>query len=330
MLGRSSRVRRLLVILATAVAATALPTGCFVAPSRPPLGPEPEAIQPPGDAPYTPYHAWTNHTDGKVGEDLFPILLPDGSGVLFASNRHSPRYKIYLRRLGEHTVRQITHGEGDDAHCTVAADGDRMVFASNRSGRWALYLMDGLDDPEVRRLTEETVDSVHPSFSPNGKEVAFNRRSPVSGEWEIWILDLTTGQPRFVCNGLFPSFHPMGHLLAFQRHRRRDEQWYSIWTIETDGTREREIVSGKDWAAVNPEWSPSGAQIVFNTVRSLSAPTEPNRGDDIFVVGANGEQPTRLTFSAGAEWNPFWGTDGRIYFNATIDGATAVWSLAPE
>ncbi len=64
--------------------------------------------------------------------------------------------------------------------------------------------------------------------------------------------------------------------------------------------------------------------------KSPDARPHPDQGDDLYRIGADGEGLTRLTFSAGAEWNPYWGLDGRIYFNAIIDGKTAVWSLKAD
>ncbi|MEE8141990.1 MAG: hypothetical protein V3T77_02715 [Planctomycetota bacterium] len=294
----------------------------------------PSAFERPSGRALLPYEAWERHTEGEVGEDLFPVPLRDQDALLFASNRHSTNFKLYLRMGRENTVRRLTHGPGDDIFPDLSPDGQQLVFASNRDGGWRLYLMENLEDHAPRRLGDVDVTAIHPSWSPDGRWIAYSRLSPVSGEWEIWFLDLESHEQTRVAAGLFPDFRPPeGQVIAFQRPRQRDHQWYSIWTVRTDGTREKEIVAGKAWGAVNPSWSPDGSRIVFNSVgRSPNArELPPNRGDDIYCVNADGTNLTRLTFLDTPEWNPFWslGETPRIYFNALRDGETAIWSVTP-
>ena len=57
-------------------------------------------------------------------------------------------------------------------------------------------------------MSREEVNVVHPSWSPDGLEIAYSRLSPVTSQWEIWILNLQTQQHRHLTDGLFPEFQP--------------------------------------------------------------------------------------------------------------------------
>lgn len=277
------------------------------------------------------YGAWQRHTRGVVGEDLFGAPMGGKRSVVFSSNCHGPYHKLYLRTENDSTLRRLTHGPGHDFHAAPDPESRRIAFTSTRDGGPRLYLLNDLDTPSAQRLGDHAVDAVHPSWSRDGRRIVYSRRSPVTGEWEIWLLDLAAGgQQRFITDGLFAEFHPTEERIVFQRARQRDRNWFAIWTIELDGSREREIIAGRNWGAVNPCWSPDGEWIAFNTVGKSAASRElTGQGDDIWCVRADGEFPTRLTFRDTPEWNPAWGRDGRIYFCSVQEQETAVWSLEP-
>jgi Tol biopolymer transport system component len=64
---------------------------------------------------------------------------------------------------------------------------------------------------------------------------------------------------------------------------------------------------------LNPDWSPDGSQIVFDSYRDLNY--------EVYVMAADGSNQTNLTNDAGANnWEPAWSPDGaRIAFNLYSD-----------
>lgn len=324
-----NHVRRSILL---AVAALAL-SGCLHSPDQGGSQGEPATYEAVAQDVYQPLRSWKRHTDGRVGRDLHPTTLSERRGVVFSSSRHSHSYKLYMRRPDGYLVRQLSYGPGDDLFAAAAPTGDRIAFASDRSGTWQLYLLENLEDRTAKRLSEDEAASIHPAWSPDGRSLAYSRLSPVTGEWEVWVLNLEQQSTQRLVNGLFADFHPDGQRLVFQRPRQRDGQWYSIWTVRLDGTEETEIIAGRDYGAINPVWSPDGQWIAYNTVSPKLEGTDLARsrsGDDLFMVRFDGRQETRLTRQPSPEWNPHWSADGSIYFCSAEGDQTAIWSLVPE
>ena len=67
-----------------------------------------------------------------------PYWHPDGSHIIFASNRDDPQgrnFDLYLIDIDTRTIERITRYEGFDGFPMFSHDGKRLVFASNRNGK---------------------------------------------------------------------------------------------------------------------------------------------------------------------------------------------------
>jgi TolB protein len=99
-----------------------------------------------------------------------------------------------------------------------------------------------------------------------------------------------------------PSLSPDGTRIAF-RSRRRDGN-DEIYVINSDGSNLARLTNnpGENTA---PTWSPDGSQIAF--MSNLLAPNDPAQ-IFMYVMGADGSNPHRLTQSSG--FDPHWSLDG--------------------
>src|SRR5437762_765458 len=126
-----------------------------------------------------------------AAQDSFMPTRPDppGKWPAFSSTRHSERADIYLQRVDGASVIQLTNDPADDVQPCFSADGTKIAFASSRSGNWDIYVMD-IDGRNVEQLTSGVSQDLHPSFSPDGNRIAYCSLSHMSGQWEIWTLNL--------------------------------------------------------------------------------------------------------------------------------------------
>jgi Tol biopolymer transport system component len=69
-----------------------------------------------------------------------------------------------------------------------------------------------------------------------------------------------------------------------------------------------------------PSWSPDGQRIAFTSDRDGNS--------EIYVMDADGANPTRLTINAARDYAPTWSPDGtKLAFASTRTGAGDIYSM---
>ena len=149
-------------------------------------------------------------------------------------------------------------------------------------------------------------------------------------DYNIWRLELTgtrTGSKSASQDSslrhamrIAPSFLQMGRKIAFYSNRSGNDE---IWVCNRDGNAAVQITSLGGPSCGTPRWSPDGEQIAFDS--------SPDGHWDIFVVGANGGKPRRLTNQPSFESVPCWSRDGKwIYFCSDRGGTYQIWKMPPQ
>jgi TolB protein len=261
-------------------------------------------------------------------KDAYPMLSPDGSRVLFQSDRTGD-WEIYtMKPDGTDRVR-LTSVAGADVTPIWSPDGKRIVFASERDDPESdIYVMNA-DGSGQRRLTRQPGDDSHPHWSPDGLRIVFNsaRATPdLSADWskqhiEIFTMAADGSDVRQVTRlqtvSTYPQLSPDGKRIAFRR--TLDEAGF-LWDLTTGARNSEVFVMNADGSnPVNvsksaaydgwPAWSPDGGTIVFSSNRAGPA----NIGQ-LYAAGVDGGNLRKLTDGPGAFVQPSWSRDGkRIY-----------------
>ena len=260
-------------------------------------------------------------------QDAYPMLAPDGSRILFESNR-TGNWEIYTMKADGTELVRLTDNPAADVGPIWSPDGKRIVFGSERDGDPEVYVMNA-DGSGQRRLTRAPGDDSHPHWSPDGLRIVFNsaRTTPdLSVEWtkqyhEIFTM-ATDGSDvrqvtRFRTVSTYPQFSPDGRRISF---RRVVDEPGMIWDL-TLGARNSEVfvmnadgsnpVNVSKSAAYDgwPAWSPDGSKILFSSNRAGPA----NIGQ-LYAVDVDGGNLRKLTDGPGSFVQPSWSRDGkRIY-----------------
>jgi TolB protein len=269
------------------------------------------------------------------GGDYAPDVDRTGKFMVFASTQHRPTFDVYRKSVDGRTVTQLTTDPSDDLMPAISPDGSMVAFASNRNGNWDIFVMPFTGGAPTQ-LTSDSDEEVQPTWAPDGKRLAFSRKNGRTGTWEIWIVDSTApGVRTFVCEGFLPRWSPAAEKdsILFQRARQRGSRLYGVWTIDIvrgEGMNPTEVVSSKNAAVLQPNWSPDGTRIVFTTVVNPSPDSEWPEQSDIWVVNADGTGRVGLTNSRFRNMQPSWGGDGRVYFVSNRNGVENIWSIATD
>lgn len=226
---------------------------------------------------------------------------PDGTriAVVVACGPRSPSGSaIQLLSRDGRPVGQATGCEGRNRHPRFSPDGRRIVFWSDRTGTAQIYVV-GTDGRGLTRLTSNAAQDLDPCWSPRG-ELAFT--SDRDGARAVYVMRADGTQQRRLTDGTVAASHPdwshRGDRIVFSGYRRDDgANLYSIATA--GGTAKRLTDAGFD---IQPAFSPDDVSIAFTRVLRENAV----RNSEVFVVGADGSDPRRLTTSARFDEAPRW------------------------
>lgn len=105
----------------------------------------------------------TNLTDNEA-EDLSPAWSPDGTKILFASNRDGDM-EIYVMDADGTNVTNLTNNEVSDTAPCWSPDGNYIAFVSSRDGNAEIYVMNA-DGRDQARVTYNDASDGAPSWGP--------------------------------------------------------------------------------------------------------------------------------------------------------------------
>ncbi len=158
------------------------------------------------------------------------------------------------------------------------------------------------------RLTNGSWDDIHPALSPDGQRVAF--ASHRGGHWDLYILDLSTGDTTQVTNDLEydgnPSWSPDGIWLAFEKYVDNNLE---IYITPLDGSVEPVRLTTDGAADYDPAWYPadSGRKVAFVSNRSGQ--------NDIWIADLDRVGESRFSNISNnpylSQTNPAWSPEGR-------------------
>ena len=188
---------------------------------------------------------------------MYPVLTPDGSGLIYAANPSAAELSLWWRPLAGGDAKRLTVGVGEYAEPRISSDG-RTIIATLYDLRQSLNRIDVAG--HTARLTDGNGGDLDPAISPVADQLVFT--SSRSGNRNLWTAnsDGTGARPLTTGSALDeqPAFSPDGRQIAFisDRSGRR-----AIWTMNADGGTPRKIV---DTPAVGGmTWSADGRSIIF-------------------------------------------------------------------
>lgn len=261
------------------------------------------------------------------GTDRYPRVSPDGTKIIFSSNRDG-RDEIYVMNSEGGEPQRLTINSVEDAAPSWSPDGRKIVFDHIfvPGAESDIYIMDADGSNQVN-LTNAPGYDTRASFSPDGRRIVFasNRGSGEQSNFDIYVMNSDgsniirlTNNPGFEND---PVWSPDGSRIAFTR--RTESGSFEIFVIDVDSKNEINLTNSPTIDTA-PAWSPDGSRIAFSSNRDANS----RHMHDIYVMDADGGNPRRLTYEEANDSDPSWTPDGRhIVFHTDRDGNYEIYRI---
>ncbi|MEO8450288.1 MAG: peptidase S9, partial [Gemmatimonadota bacterium] len=167
-------------------------------------------------------------------EHLAPALSPDGSKIVFLSDRDGLAYDFFMAdgTTGK-TIKQLLKSSISSNYETFrfitsssswSEDGKYIVFAAKRDGKDDIVIIDPFRNKEVRNIRLPLAGVTTPSFSPDGSKIVFSGQA--GGESDLYTVNSDGTDLRRLTNDKYADLHPVwspdGKTIAFVTDRGPD------------------------------------------------------------------------------------------------------------
>lgn len=246
--------------------------------------------------------------------DRCPAWSPDGSKIAFTSNRAGLTFQVYLMNADGSNQVRLTNNSASDATPRWSPDGTRIAFTRYQAGGASeIYVMNADGSNETALTSNPRRYNEGPDWSPDGTLIAFS--SNRTGYHQIYVMNPDGSNPIALTSdkdrNSDPAWSPDGAKIALGTYRDNHQ---GIDVMNADGSNRIGLTSNLTSNDGGPRWqrlpaAPSPTPIPTPT----ATPTPVGNGKiaflslrdgtgEIYVMEANGSNPTRLTHSTG--WPP--------------------------
>jgi hypothetical protein len=240
---------------------------------------------------------------------------------------------------------RVTDSKGNSRvqHHTWTIEGSRIVFGTFHSEVPEVGDNPEIDtaDPDgtnVFQVTRDPRSDEHPVWSPDRKRIAFDHFDDTQN-LDIWTIAADGSDPQRIttdpARDANPSWSRDGTTIAFERGLPPDPQGRpgdrQIWVVDLKTGSEKQLTADNPLCKppcpvdnFDPAWSPDGTKIAFASNR--------DGNDEIYVMNADGTDPTDLTKNPANDFGPSWSRDGKyIAFNSNLSGPSQdIWIMSAD
>lgn len=267
--------------------------------------------------------------------DDFPRWSPDGTKILFQSDRDHPDtgyMDIYVMNADGSGVARLTTDASDDSFASWSPDGSKIVFQNIGNGVYYQVWAMNADGSSPINLTNSSSSDGEPSWSPDGSKIAFASDRDHAGYDSVYVMNANgSAQQRLTFSAgtiddTQPAWSPNGGKVAFVSTRdSTTETWQEtdddgnyitksrvhinkeIYLMNSDGSGQVRLTNdlANDDA---PSWSPDGTKIVWRTDRERDC-CDPSA--QVWMMNSDGSNQVDLSNNGNGDYVASW-TSGNV------------------
>jgi TolB protein len=208
----------------------------------------------------------------------------------------------------------------------------RIAFTSQRGGGFEIFTADEAGE-DVQQVTFAGPDAeaFSPAWSPDGSTIAYIKYPYATERGVLHLMDADGGDDRRLSRDALygdyePDFSPDGSTILFTRCRPPSGPC-SLYTIRVDGSHLRQVIPFTvDGADVQGDYSTDG-RIAYGEFYNRAGMAA------VYVAGADGSSPARITPWALEAFAPTWAPDNGsiVYAVHCCDGRPGpLWIANPD
>jgi serine/threonine protein kinase len=218
--------------------------------------------------------------------------------------------------------------ENPIAVSAMSPDGKYLAY-SDQTGTYLRVMSSG----EVHSLLSKNSEVQYLSWFPDSTRLLLARASSPTAKMGLWAMPILGGNPRQLSDeGWSASVSPDGSQITFLKSAAYGQTGSEIWTMRSDGSGQRKIVSDPDAGVAfsSPTWSPDGRWIAYDKFRSG------NFGNEAWVELFNLGRGTRATVvnQPLLGWGLVWLPDGRLIYAVSepppVLNTSNFWSIVVD
>jgi Tol biopolymer transport system component len=255
-------------------------------------------------------------------ESSYPYWSPDGSKIVFQSDRLDNNNEIYIMSSDGTNLVRLTNNSSADLTPVWSPDGSQIAFQSDRDGNTEIYLMN-IDGTYQRNITHFEGEDMHPKWSSDGKKILF---SSIRGYWNLVdIYEINTDGTglkritRSVEIDTYAEWSPdMSQIIT--RRIIAGEPNSEIFLLRPDGSGPVNLTNDPAFDGW-PSWHPEGEKIVFAS--------EDENGDASLYQMNISDGSKELILNAPGSWaKPIWSRDGsKLIFTRSLAGIVDIYVM---
>jgi TolB protein len=147
----------------------------------------------------------------STSDDINPYWSPDGSRVVFQSNREDEngerKWQIYELNLNTRTTTRLSDTTSIDVDPQYSNGGAQIVYRSYvADGANSVISVMDANGQNGHPITQATEDATNPVWSPADRYIAY--QSNLDGDLDIYIYEVATGATRQLTDNTIDDYAP--------------------------------------------------------------------------------------------------------------------------